>query len=80
MTDLNGHMNNARYLDLAEDSMPPALRGAAIREIRAEYAAELRPGQSVELRAETLEHSFRFSGFSDKRIFRLSFAFEPEQT
>ena len=75
MTDLNGHMNNACYLDLAEDHMPPALRRAAIREIRAEYAAELRFGETMELRAEQRENCFLFSGFTDRRIFRLSFAY-----
>ena len=80
VTDLNGHMNNARYLDLAVDAMPARLRELPLREIQAEYAAELRLGDSMELRAEAREHSFLFSGFTDKRIFRLGFAFEPQQS
>ncbi len=79
VTDLNGHMNNARYLDLAVDSMPASLRGLPLREIKAEYAAELRLGERLELRGELREHCFLFSGFTDKRVFRLSLDFRPEQ-
>ena len=78
-TDLNGHMNNARYLDLAEDFMPPELRKLPLRGLQAEYAAELRLSQTMELRAERQENSFLFSGFTDKRIFRLRFDYEPER-
>lgn len=77
MTDLNGHMNNAQYLDLAEDHMPASLRDGCIREIRAEYAAELRLGQQMRLYSEICENSFLFSGFTDKRIFRLRFDYAP---
>lgn len=78
MTDLNGHMNNARYLDLAEDFMPPELRRLPLRALQAEYAAEIRQGETMELRAERSETGFRFSGFTDRRIFRLSFEYEQE--
>ncbi len=78
VTDINGHMNNARYLDLAEDFMPPELRDGRIRELRAEYAAEVRLGQTMELRVERRENVCLFSGFTDRRIFRLSFEYDPE--
>ncbi len=79
VTDINGHMNNARYLDLAEDCMPPELRDGRLRELRAEYAAEVRLGQTMELRMERREKLCLFSGFTDRRIFRLSFEYENEQ-
>lgn len=79
MTDLNGHMNNARYLDLAEDYMPAALRDRSIQEIHAEYASEIRIGESMKILAEQTENSFFFSGFTDKRVFRLRFDYSPEQ-
>ncbi|MBR6119259.1 MAG: hypothetical protein IKQ04_02940 [Oscillospiraceae bacterium] len=77
VTDLNGHMNNARYLDLAVDAMPPRLRELPLRGLQAEYAAELRLGDRMELRAQEQEKGFLFSGFTDKRIFRLGFEFAP---
>lgn len=73
MTDLNGHMNNARYVDLAEDAMPPTLRQRRLRSVQAEYSAEVRVGDTVELSAEALEDGFLFSGSAGKRVFRLRF-------
>ena len=79
VTDINGHMNNARYLDLAEDHMPPDLRGRALRELRAEYAAEVRLGETLELQVEQRENTCLFCGSADRRIFRLSFEYDAEQ-
>lgn len=76
MTDLNGHLNNARYLDLAEDAMPAALRARRLKRIQAEYASELRLGASVSLSAEAQERCFLFSGSSGKRVFRLRFDYD----
>ena len=78
MTDLNGHMNNARYLDLAEDCMPPELRRGQLRCRQAEYAAELRPGETMKLYREARERCFLFSGFTDKRVFRLRLEYAPQ--
>ena len=38
--DLNGHMNNARYFDLACDAIPDQLRGRQLKTIYAEYSGE----------------------------------------
>ena len=75
VTDLNGHMNNARYLDLAVDRMPAALRLRPLRDIQAEYAAEIRLGESMELRWQSEESCFRLSGTRERRVFRLSFEY-----
>ena len=45
--DLNGHMNNTRYFDLAEDSIPASAAGEQLRLICAEYAGEARLGQEL---------------------------------
>ena len=37
--DLNGHMNNTRYFDLAEDCVGAAVKGKRLKEIRAEAAS-----------------------------------------
>lgn len=76
-TDLNGHMNNTRYFDLAEDMMPPALRDAAVREIMSEYTAEARPGDSFTVTSGiTEDHTFLFSGAAEKRLFRIGLRYE----
>lgn len=69
--DLNGHMNNTRYLDLAEDIMPPELRAGRIRRIETEYAAEARPGDLITLKYGSTGNTFSLSGETDRRIFRL---------
>ena len=48
--DLNGHMNNSRYFDLAEDCVGAAARGLPLREVRTEYVNEIRFGETAMLR------------------------------
>lgn len=43
--DANGHMNNARYLDLAQDVLP--CRGRAVRSVRMEYHREVLLDQTL---------------------------------
>ncbi len=72
-TDLNGHMNNARYADLSEDIMPPELRAKAVREIAAEYGGEAAEGEKILLKTAAGEDYFAMAGFGEdgKRLFRL---------
>lgn len=77
VTDLNGHMNNARYLDLAVDRLPEELRRRSLRGIQAEFSAEIRFEERMELRWQAEENCFRLSGSRDRRIFRLCLEFEP---
>ena len=74
-TDLNGHMNNARYLDLAEDRLPEPLRDRTPREILVEYAAEIRLGETMALLCQAAENSFRIAGSAQKRVFRINFEY-----
>lgn len=76
-TDLNGHMNNARYLDLAEDRLPEALWGRTPRELLVEYAAEIRLGETMTLLWQAAENSFRIAGSAQKRVFRINFEYAP---
>ena len=75
-TDLNGHMNNAKYIDLAEDLMPDELRRRRIRQIRAEYACELRLGEELRLCREQRDGSFLLSGHLARRVFRIGLEYE----
>lgn len=70
--DLNGHMNNTRYLDLCEDRMPADLRSRSLREIRAEYSGEARLGQTVALTYMRQQDAFLLSGDRERKLFRLN--------
>lgn len=70
--DLNGHMNNTRYFDLAEDRMPPELRLRPLREAAVGYGGEARLGTPIHLTDRGEESSFSLSGETEgKRLFRL---------
>lgn len=70
-TDLNGHMNNARYLDLAADRMPQHIRGAAPFRLRIEYIEECRYEETLNLSASGDAHSWYFTGETDHPLFRM---------
>ena len=74
--DLNGHMNNTRLLDLAEDLMPEDLRAARVREIEAEFRGEARPGEALLLSARREGDRFTLSGESEKPLFTLRMRYE----
>ncbi|MDO4866838.1 MAG: thioesterase [Clostridia bacterium] len=79
--DLNGHMNNARLLDLAEDLMPEGLRARPVRSIEAEYRAEAKPGETLMLRTREDGALFTLAGdgAGGRSAFhlRLEYAAEP---
>ncbi|MCR5089919.1 MAG: hypothetical protein K6C08_10450 [Oscillospiraceae bacterium] len=69
--DLNGHMNNTRYFDLVEDSIPAPAEGLPLRQISAEYSGEARLGDHIDLTVENHGQSYLISGDTDRRIFRM---------
>ena len=74
--DLNGHMNNTRYFDLAEDRMPEALRARRIVRVQTEYAKEARQGETITLTSDATEDGYLLCGTQDgARLFRLSLAY-----
>ncbi|MBR1456759.1 MAG: hypothetical protein IJ594_06320 [Oscillospiraceae bacterium] len=77
--DLNGHMNNARYFDLAEDSIPAAAAGRRLRLVCTEYAAEARLGETLQVRwaAEQGElDEYYLEGGAEKTCFRMRLGYE----
>ena len=74
--DLNGHMNNTRYFDLAEDLMPAELRARPLREIAAEFAGELRLGDPARLLLRRDGAEFHLAGENEKRLFRICLRYE----
>ena len=74
--DINGHVNNTRYLDLWEDCMPASLRGMEPREISVEYSAEAREGDCLSLALEERAGVWLFAGSREgRRLFRMSVGF-----
>lgn len=74
--DLNGHMNNTRYFDLADDLLPEALRVRTPRNVAVEYGGEARLGETVTLRCAQSETHFYLSGETEKRLFRLKYQYD----
>lgn len=67
--DLNGHLNNTRYLDLVEDAIRILQQGREPVSLTCEYAAEAPLGERLLLRWEEQEKSARFESvrLSDRR-------------
>ncbi len=77
--DLNGHMNNTRYFDLAEDRMPVRLRTGSLVRVRAEYSREARLGDDVSLRCETADRTFLIAGeCGGQKLFKLNLTYGQE--
>ena len=74
--DLNGHMNNSRYFDLAEDLMPASLRKADVKEISVEYTGEARCGDELTLTYGVSDNKFLLTGAGEKRLFRLGIRYD----
>ena len=74
--DLNGHMNNTRYFDLAEDTIPAAGEGKRLRAVGTEYTAEARFGDALRLRWGEENGRCLLEGVSDRPCFRMSLEYE----
>lgn len=75
-TDLNGHMNNTRYYDLAEDLLPGEVLRRSLREIAVEYANEAKLGNELSVTVAQDGDSYRISGETDRKIFRMLLRYE----
>lgn len=76
--DLNGHMNNTRYFDLAEDLIPAASEGREVREIAVEYANEVRLSEEISVSIEETGAGYSLSGDTEKKIFRMLMRYEQD--
>ena len=61
-TDINGHMNNARYLDLAQDLMPRELLSRDVKRIAVSYASEAKYGLLMDIKTRSDNESFIMCG------------------
>ena len=69
--DLNGHMNNTRYFDLAEDCIGAAEKGQLLKGIATEYQNEARLGETLQLRWGEDEKGFFLCGETQRPVFRM---------
>ena len=69
--DMNGHMNNTRYFDLADNLSPAALAGRDPVRILVEYSAELRLGKEYELQYGCGGERFFLKTGGEKPLFRI---------
>lgn len=64
--DVNGHVNNTRYIDWACDALGiDILRARELARFTITYTLEIRPGQKVVTELRRLGDDFSYSGFVD---------------
>ncbi len=69
--DLNGHMNNTRYFDLAEDCIDASAAGRALRLVNVEYVSEARLGEEFSVRWGVENGAYFLCGEGEKCVFRM---------
>jgi len=74
--DVNKHMNNTRYYDLAEDSIGAWTEEAELAELTTEYVSEALLGDSLTVRYGTDGESWYVTGDTDKTIFRMNLKYK----
>ena len=75
-TDINGHMNNVRYLDIAEDMIPELAGKGRLREIGVEYSHEIRLGETMTVSLHREDNTCLFSGDGETHVFSLLLRYE----
>ena len=70
-TDINGHMNNIRYVDECENMIPHIAAERNLKEITVEYAHEIRLGEEMEISLGVQEQTYFFSGDGASHYFSL---------
>ena len=79
--DLNGHMNNTRYFDLAEDCLPAAAEGLPLRAVETEFSREAPFRAAFPLRWGREGDRYYFTGGEGGCYFRMSLTYggAPEE-
>ena len=74
--DLNGHMNNTKYLDLCEDLADMELLRHPLRMIETEYLSEVRCGDTVKVFPEKENNVLSVFGEKKNVCFRIRMKYE----
>lgn len=72
-TDVNGHMNNTRYLDWADDLLPTAFhKSHSLKRLWVEYRSEILCGQEAVIRHDVTDNALCLVGTAgDKEAFKV---------
>lgn len=73
--DLNGHMNNARYFDLAEDFITQVKENKQICRIVSEYKSEAAMDDVLLVSWNETDHAAYIQGIGKKECFRMQYDF-----
>ena len=75
--DINQHMNNTKYFDIAEDLIPlDYLLSHEVSEASVDYFNEIKPEECAHIKWSNMEDSWYFTGDSDKNCFSLKISFK----
>ena len=67
--DVNGHVNNARYADWLCDALGlETMRDLRVKDMRLSYAAEIRPGQEMDLTLVRDGLAFHLTGAHEGKV------------
>ena len=72
MCDVNGHLNNVRYLELAENLLPlEYLTSHTLKVADVDYLSEVLPGESLRIQYTQQEDTWFFQGSTDHPCFQI---------
>ena len=74
--DLNRHMNNTRYYDLADDCLPLEVHEHAPSLLECEYISEIPYGTTVTVGWKHTEHAWYIAGTAEKPCFRMRIEYQ----
>ena len=78
--DLNRHMNNTRYWDLAEDCLPLEAHAQPAAVLECEYISEIPYGTQITVGWNHSGSAWYFAGSSDKPCFRMRIVYHESPT
>lgn len=73
--DINGHMNNTRYFDLAQDALYEVKKAAPPRLILCEYNGEAKLGDEISVKYGSDGDDVYLTGETDRRLFRMRLSY-----
>ena len=73
--DLNGHMNNTRYLDVCTDMIADETEGRPLLALSAEYQNEIHYRETVAVSIGRDGDDYTFTGTADRPCFRIGLRF-----
>jgi len=78
--DINGHINNARYLDLVEDIIGcEYLKNHVVKSIDTDYISEVLPDEMIDISWERQDNAWYFQGDTTKTNFRIRIEYDDIQ-